>query len=290
MGCPSLWELDLKNTVCGSFSAFSFSFQAAWQVGKAAERSSPSSQHRQSMLSAWARRGFAAASAAAPKRVAVVLSGCGVYDGTEITEGVSAMIHLTGHGATPSCFAPNKEQMHVVNHLDGTEMNEARNVLVESARIGRGSVAPLDALNASEFDALVIPGGFGAAKNLSTFAVDGPEMSVDEDVSRVVSDFHAAGKPIGLCCIAPTLAAKLIPGCEVTVGMSSGSEDVWPHQGAAGGCEAMGATHIDTDISSAGHVDERNKLVTTCAYMKNASAAEVHESVGHMVSGVLGMA
>ena len=234
-------------------------------------------------------RGFSTSSASLSKRVAVVMSGSGVYDGTEITEGVSSLIHLTSSGAQPEIFAPDKKQMHVVNHLDGSEMKEERNVLVESARIGRGNVKALEGLNAEEFDALLVPGGFGAAKNLSTFAVDGPDMKVDEEMTKVLLDFHAQGKPIGLCCIAPTIAAKLIPGCEVTVGMSSGSEDVWPYQGAAGGCEAMGATHKDTDIDGV-HTDVKNKLVTSCAYMKNGTAAEVHESVGKMVAGVLALA
>ena len=134
-----------------------------------------------------------------------------------------------------------------------------------------------------------MPGGFGAAKNLSSFAVDGPEMTVDDDLARVVKEFHAERKPIGMCCIAPTIASKIIPGCEVTVGMSVGEESVWPHQGAAGGCEAMGATHKDTDIDDV-HVDKANKLVTSCAYMKEASAIEVHLNVGQMIKGVLALA
>ena len=236
------------------------------------------------------RRGFAAAAgASAGKRIAVVLSGSGVYDGTEITEAVSALIHLTGAAARVAMFAPDKTQMHTVNHLTGEDMGEERNVLVESARIARGAVSGLGGLDVDDFDALVVPGGFGAAKNLSSFAVDGPEMTVDDDVARIVRGFHSAGKPIGLCCIAPTLAAKLIPGCEVTVGMSAGEEGVWPHQGAAGGCEAMGATHKDTDIDGF-HVDNANKLVTSCAYMKEGTASEVHTNVGQMIAGVLALA
>ena len=237
-----------------------------------------------------AAKAAGAAAAASRKRIAVVLAGSGVYDGSEITEAVSTLIHLGAGHHQVHMFAPDKLQMHTVNHLTGEEMPEKRNVLVESARIARGHVEALTKLqDANDFDALVIPGGFGVAKNLSSFAIDAESMKVDDEVVRVVESFHAAKKPIGLCCIAPTLAAKLIPGCELTVGMSTGSEDVWPYQGVAMVCETMGAVHFDTDIDGC-HKDTLNKLVTSCAYMKNASAAEVHASVGRMIAGVLELA
>jgi len=232
-------------------------------------------------------------------RVAVVLSGSGVYDGSEITEAVSTLVHLSASGADVSMYAPDKDQMHVVNHMSGEEMNEKRNVLVESARIARGAVEPLANLNTDSFDALIIPGGFGAAKNLSTFATEGPDMSVDADLSRVLDGFKVASKPIGeggrgqrddryeasyinlydivlltspslsrsptgLCCIAPTIAAKQFgdTGVKLTVGMSSGDEAVWPYAGAAGACEAMGATHTDVDIDGV-VVDLDAKVVTS---------------------------
>jgi enhancing lycopene biosynthesis protein 2 len=143
-----------------------------------------------------------------PNKVALVLSGCGVYDGTEVHEASACLVHLSRGGATVSMFAPDVAQMHVIDHTKGEPLAQERNVLVESARIARGKVAPLASLNAGDFDAVVFPGGFGAAKNLSDFAVKGPELTLIPDVTRVLTEFHAAQKPIGLCCIAPILAAK----------------------------------------------------------------------------------
>ncbi|XP_069109977.1 glutamine amidotransferase-like class 1 domain-containing protein 3, mitochondrial [Argopecten irradians] len=131
-------------------------------------------------------------------KVAVILSGCGVYDGTEVHEASATLVHLSRGGAEVSMFAPNVEQMHVVNHTKGEPMEPNRNVLVESARIARGKIDALSNLDSSKFDAIIFPGGFGAAKNLCTFAVDGAEnMKVDTDVKRVIGDFHKENKPIG---------------------------------------------------------------------------------------------
>ncbi|GMH81218.1 hypothetical protein TL16_g08861 [Triparma laevis f. inornata] len=213
-------------------------------------------------------RAFSSSSSSKPN-VAVILSGCGVYDGTEVTEGVSTLIHLSSANALFTCYAPDKDQMHAVDHTCGEEHAATRNVLVESARIARGVVSPLASLDASKYSALVIPGGFGAAKNLSSFAVDGPDMTVDPDLAKVIKGFRSENKPIGMCCIAPTIAAKMIPNAKLTVGQSSGPEEMWPHSGAAGSCEAMGATHVDTEIDGV-CIDSDNKLVTSAAYMKNA--------------------
>ncbi|GMI44310.1 hypothetical protein TrCOL_g11357 [Triparma columacea] len=228
--------------------------------------------------------------AASQRNVALILSGCGVYDGSEATEAVSALIHLSESKASVTCYAPDKDQMHVINHTNGEEMEEKRNVLVESARIARGAVEPLASLDSSSYDALIVPGGFGAAKNLSSFATQGPEMEVDADLSRVLDEFKGASKPIGLCCIAPTIAAKQFGGIGVklTVGLSTGDEAVWPHAGAAGACEAMGAIHTDVDIDGV-VVDLENKIVSSPAYMKNAAPHEVHFSVGKMVKEVMGL-
>ena len=113
------------------------------------------------------------------KKIAVILSGCGVYDGAEVHESVITLLRLDQRGAQVQCFAPDIPQLHVVNHLTGEEMPESRNVLVESARIARGEVKDIKQANAEEFDALIVPGGFGAAKNLSAFDVKGAECSVN---------------------------------------------------------------------------------------------------------------
>jgi enhancing lycopene biosynthesis protein 2 len=218
--------------------------------------------------------------------VAVVLSGCGVFDGSEIHEAVSVLIHLSRAGATYDCFAPDVEQMHVVNHLTGQPANEKRNVLVESARIARGKIAPLAKLHAREYDAVIFPGGFGAAKNLCTFAVQGADCAVNPDAERVVKEFHAAGKPVGMCCIAPVIAAKVLgtkaggPGASVTIGND---------EGAASAIAAMGSRNIVKPVTEA-HADEKNNLVTAPAYMYDAPVHAVFEGIGDMVEQVLNRA
>ncbi|KAF5905882.1 ES1 protein, mitochondrial-like, partial [Clarias magur] len=152
------------------------------------------------------------------KRVAVVLAGCGVFDGTEIHEASAVLVHLSRNGASVKIFAPSIAQMHVVDHVKGTPTEETRNVLVESARLARGDIQDLSELSVKDFDAIIFPGGFGVAKNLCSWAVQGKDCSVNEQVKAVLQAFHAEKKPIGLCCISPVLAAKVFPGCEVTVG------------------------------------------------------------------------
>lgn len=219
-------------------------------------------------------------------RAAVILSGCGVYDGSEIHESVSVLLHLSQAGAEVQCFAPNTNQAHVVDHIEGKPVpGEQRNVLRESARIARGNISPLSELRVSGFDALFLPGGFGAAKNLSDFAFEGAGCSVDPEVEQAILSFHSANKPIGMCCIAPVIAAKVLgtkangPGCEVTIGSD---------QGAAAAIAAMGSTHVSRQVTEA-HVDERNLIVTAPAYMYgDASLRDVHAGIGAMVDQVLG--
>ncbi|XP_044293658.1 glutamine amidotransferase-like class 1 domain-containing protein 3A, mitochondrial isoform X2 [Varanus komodoensis] len=152
------------------------------------------------------------------KRVALVLAGCGVFDGSEIHEASAALVHLSRAGAEVKMFAPNIEQKDVVDHLKGHPSKEKRNVLVESARLARGNIQDLAELRVDEFDAIVFPGGFGVAKNLCSWAEEGKDCTVNELVKSTLEAFHSAKKPLGLCCISPVLAAKVFPGCEVTVG------------------------------------------------------------------------
>ncbi|XP_059020867.1 glutamine amidotransferase-like class 1 domain-containing protein 3, mitochondrial isoform X1 [Mustela lutreola] len=183
-------------------------------------------------------------------RVALVLSGCGVYDGTELHEASAVLVHLSRGGAKVQIFAPDIPQMHVVDHTKGQpsesetrSLFSPRNVLTESARIARGKITDLARLSAADHDAAIFPGGFGAAKNLSTFAADGKDCRVHGDVERVLKEFHAAGKPIGLCCIAPVLAAKVLHGVEVTVGHEQEEGGRWPYAGTAEAIKALGAKH-----------------------------------------------
>ncbi|XP_070211905.1 glutamine amidotransferase-like class 1 domain-containing protein 3, mitochondrial [Littorina saxatilis] len=223
-----------------------------------------------------------------PASAKEVLSGCGVYDGSEVHEASAILVHLSRNGAEVSMFAPDIDQMHVVNHTKGEPMEPNRNVLVESARIARGKIDALSKLQASGFDAVIFPGGFGAAKNLSTFAVDGTAMKVNPDVERVLKEFHGAKKPIGLCCIAPVLAAKVLPGCEVTVGSDQEERGKWPYAETAGAIGSMDSTHIKKDVTEC-HTDTANKIVTTPAFMCETAFHKIFDGIGLMVKGVLSL-
>uniref|UniRef100_A0A8C0X095 ES1 protein, mitochondrial n=1 Tax=Castor canadensis TaxID=51338 RepID=A0A8C0X095_CASCN len=219
-------------------------------------------------------------------RVALVLSGCGVYDGTEIHEASAILVHLSRGGAEVQIFAPDVPQMHVIDHTKGQPSeNESRNVLAESARIARGKITDLAQLSATNHDAAIFPGGFGAAKNLSTFAVDGKDCKVNKDVERVLREFHGAGKPIGLCCIAPVLAARVLRDIEVTVGHEQEEGGRWPYAGTTEAIKALGAKHCVQGVTEA-HV-QKNKVVTTPAFMCETSLHHIHDGIGAMVKKVL---
>lgn len=215
------------------------------------------------------------------KKVAVILSGCGVYDGAEIHESVIALLRLSQRGAQVQCFAPDIPQHHVVNHLTGQETTESRNVLVESARIARGQIRDVRELKAADFDALVIPGGFGAAKNLSDFAFKGASCAVQPDVLAAARGFAAAHKPVGLICIAPAMAARIYgAGVHCTIGHDPDT---------AAKLTDMGAEHIDCAVDEIVE-DPQRKLVTTPAYMLAKSLAEAASGINKLVDRVLELA
>nr|XP_057937157.1 glutamine amidotransferase-like class 1 domain-containing protein 3, mitochondrial [Doryrhamphus excisus] len=227
-------------------------------------------------------------SAQMSKKVAVVLAGCGVYDGSEIHEASAILVHLSRGGASVNMFAPNVDQMHVVDHLKGEPSQEKRNVLVESARLARGNIQDLSKLSVKDHDAIIFPGGFGAAKNLCTWAVQGKDCSVNAEVKAVLEAFRSEGKPIGLCCISPVIAAKVFPGCEVTVGLEN--NDKYPNTtDTATAINQLGCKHVSTAVGQS-HVDQKNKLITTCAFMCDAPIHEVFDGIGSMVQGVLKLA
>lgn len=213
-------------------------------------------------------------------KIAVVLAGCGVYDGAEIHESVMTLLALSRHGVAYQCFAPNSPQHHVVNHLTGQEESGAsRNVLIEAARIARGDIRDLKEYAASDYDAIVFPGGFGVAKNLCTFALDGAECWVNGDVQRVVSETHAAGKPIAALCISPALITKILGDVTVTLGADGD---------AAQGIVAMGGTHV---VKAEGDVvvDAAHKVITTPCYMLDATVAQIADSAEAVIREVLAM-
>ncbi len=213
----------------------------------------------------------------ANKKVAVILSGCGVYDGAEIHESVLALLALDRQGADYQCFAPDIAQHHVINHITGDEMPESRNVLIEAARIARGDIKPLSEFDAAAFDALLLPGGFGAAKNLSTLAFDGAECTVNPELSNAVTAMAEAGKPIAALCIAPAVLAKILKGARVTIGSDAGT---------IGAIEAMGSAHQETTHAEV-VIDEQMKLVTSPCYMLDASISQIAEGADNAVRELL---
>lgn len=211
------------------------------------------------------------------KKFAVILSGCGVFDGAEIHEAILTLLAIAQQGASYEIFAPDVNQHHVVNHLTGKEMPEKRNVLVESARIARGKISPLSRFDAHDFDAIIFPGGFGAAKNLSTVAFDGPNAKVNPDVEAAVRAMYQAGKPIGALCIAPAIIVRILENVEVTIGNDPGT---------ASTIEKMGGKHIKATHGEV-VVDKKNKVFTTPCYMLDATIVQIYEGVSNVVKEML---
>jgi len=217
------------------------------------------------------------------KRVAVILSGCGVFDGAEIHESVLALLALDRANAHITCAAPDIPQKRVVNHLTKQPAaSETRNVLVESARIARGNIIPLSQLNVSEIDAIILPGGFGAATNLCDFALAGEKFGVNAEVAKVLQEAHKAGKPIGFVCIAPAIASKLFgpEKVEFTIGNDADT---------AKALQASGARHVNCTVHNI-VVDRRLKIVSTPAYMLASRITEAEAGINKLVQAVLEMA
>ncbi|QSX40963.1 isoprenoid biosynthesis glyoxalase ElbB [Shewanella cyperi] len=216
------------------------------------------------------------------KNIAVLLAGCGVYDGSEIHEAVLTLLTLSQAGVHYQCFAPNIEQMHVVNHLTGEVVQGAkRNVLEEAARIARGNIKATQALDIDKFDALIIPGGFGAAKNLCNFAVKGADCEVAPEVTGFIGAFRDAGKPVGFICISPVMIPKLYgAGAQGTIGTD---------EGTAAAFTAMGGEHHRACVDEI-VVDEKRKIVSTPAYMLADSIAEAQSGIDKLVHKVLALA
>jgi enhancing lycopene biosynthesis protein 2 len=211
------------------------------------------------------------------KKIAVILSGCGVFDGAEIHEATLTLLAIAQQGASYEIFAPDIDQHHVINHLTHQEMPEKRNVLVESARIARGKIKPLSEFRADSFNSIILPGGFGAAKNLSTVAFHGSEATVNPDVEKAVKAMHAAGKPIGALCIAPAVIARILGNVEVTIGIDPGT---------AQAIEKMGGKHVKASHGEV-TIDRKNKVFTTPCYMLDASIVQIYEGASNIVREIL---
>jgi enhancing lycopene biosynthesis protein 2 len=215
------------------------------------------------------------------KKVAVVLSGCGFLDGAEITEAVSTLISLSEAGCETMCFAPNQD-FKATAHYGTNESTESRNALVEAARIARGKIQDLKELQEKDFDAIVFPGGFGAALNLSSWATEGVKSKVHPEVTRVIREFHSASKPIGAICIAPTLIAK-------TLGKKNVNVTIGDDAATAAEIEKTGAQHVRCAVTD--YVSDRDhKVLTTPAYMYEAKPHEVFAGIRKMIRELVEMA
>lgn len=213
------------------------------------------------------------------KNVAVILSGCGVFDGAEINESIFTLLELEKNGAHYQCFAPDIPQAHVVNHLTGeVAENETRNVLVESARICRGNIKDIKEAKVSDFDALIFPGGFGAAKNLSDFAFKGAECGINNDVLAFTKAMAKANKPVGFICISPAMIPQVYgTGTKLTVGNDPETSEA---------IEKMGGVHIACPVSEF-IFDETHKVVSTPAYMLADNMLEAYSGIEKLVKKVL---
>ncbi|MFZ5940040.1 MAG: isoprenoid biosynthesis glyoxalase ElbB [Bacteroidota bacterium] len=213
------------------------------------------------------------------KKFAVVLSGCGVFDGAEIHEATLSLYAIAKNGCAYEIFAPDIDQHHVVNHLNGKEMPEKRNVLVEAARIARGKISPLSGFSASSFDALLFPGGFGAAKNLSDWAFKGSEAKVLPEVEKAIKAMIEQKKPIGALCISPVLLALILGKVRITIGNDPDT---------AAGLKALGAEHIVTTHGDV-IIDHRYKLATTPCYMLDAGIVQIATGAMNIVEAMMEM-
>jgi len=217
------------------------------------------------------------------KKVGVLLSGCGVNDGAEIHESVLTMLFLDKAGVEMILMAPNIDQMHVINHYTGQEMEEYRNVLVESSRIARGEIKDMAEVSGNDLDALIIPGGFGVAKNLCDYAMAGPECSVNPDVYRLIVELRLMNKPIGAICIAPVMMAKILGEQEESANMTIGYDET-----TSTDIISMGSKHVDCPVTEM-IIDEDKKIVTTPAYMEANSIKEVADGIEQLIKQVLSM-
>ncbi len=213
------------------------------------------------------------------KKFAVVLAGCGHKDGAEINEAVSLLLAIDQHQCEYQCFAPNRPQAEVIDHVAGVpEKNAERNIMTEAARIARGNILPIEQFKAEDYDALFFPGGFGAAKNLCDYAFKGAAMEVKPDVARAILEMHDAKKPIGAMCIAPVMLARLIPGVCVTLGAEGTpvTDEV----------RSWGANHVQTDHGDV-CADNENLVFTTPAFMLDATLKDVYDGAFNMVEAVV---
>ena len=219
------------------------------------------------------------------KTVGVVLSGCGVFDGAEINETVLTSYFLDKAGANVLFYAPDTQQIEVVNHIKQTpKENETRNVLEEAGRIARGNIKPLSEIDIDEIDAVIFPGGFGVVKNLCSFLAEGLKCDIDSQAKALVQSAVAKNKAIGAMCIAPVLVARALQDCDINVELTIGND-----QDVQGALKALGAKPIEAKVEDI-VIDKAHKIVSTPAYMLATRISEAAAGIGKLVNKVLELA
>lgn len=223
-------------------------------------------------------------------KIGVLLSGCGVFDGSEIHEAVFTLLCIAQHGDQAIIMAPNRSQLHVVNHVTGDEMDDSRNVLTESARIARGNITDAAMVGAKDFDALIIPGGFGSAKNFSTWSIDNVNASVDPDVKRIVQEALEGNKPIVALCISPVIISCILSGTgrspRLTVGTT---KETSPYDIAEihSAMSSQGTITFEESVRGV-VVDKANKIISAPCYMMDAGPDTVHANVRQAIDAMYG--
>jgi enhancing lycopene biosynthesis protein 2 len=221
-------------------------------------------------------------------KIGVLLSGCGVYDGAEIQEAVLTLLAIEEIGAESVCISIDEPQHHVVNHLNGEEMKESRNMLIESARIARGKISEISSISPADLDGLVIPGGFGSAKNFSKWAFSGPEGEINPKVKLLIVNMINVGKPIAALCVSPIVVAKALEGSSIHVNMTIGSDNApspYDIAGFSAGLEATGAT---TEMKTVDEIliDYENKIITAPCYMMDANITDIRKNIHSAIAAL----
>ncbi len=222
-------------------------------------------------------------------KIGIIFSGAGVFDGTEIQEGVFTLLAIKKVGAKAVCFAPDIQQHHVVNHITGEEMNESRNVLVESARIARGNIQSMDHFDSNKLDALVIPGGFGAAKNLTGWAFEGPKGKINPQVKNAITAMAKSKKPIAGLCMGPTVIAKAMENSGISASLTVGTTEApspYEINAISQGIDQTGATAVMKTVDEIS-IDEENKIVTAPCYMMEADILQVRNNVQKAIDALV---
>jgi enhancing lycopene biosynthesis protein 2 len=224
-------------------------------------------------------------------KIGVLLSGCGVYDGVEIQEAVLTMLAIEEKGAEAICISIDQPQHHVVNHINGEVMNDQRNMLIEAARIARGKIHEISTIAPADIDALVIPGGFGSAKNFTKWAFSGPEGDIDPKVKLLIVNMVNVGKPIAALCVSPVVVAKALEGSAITANMTIGSNaesSPYDINSFSAGLKATGV-QVDMKTITEIEIDKKNKIISAPCYMMDASLLEVRQNIAMAIEALINL-